>query len=84
MACSKIKVATIVPVFDTPSEFLREALDSIVGQTLDREKFELQIFVYDDGSQLEETLTTLQEYTSKGLMYVLIAMMHRILANEGH
>lgn len=71
MAVASTKVAVIVPVYDTPSAFLREALDSIVAQTLDRSKFELQIFAYDDGSQLPETLATLEEYASQGHMYAI-------------
>lgn len=75
MAVSSVKVATIIPVFDTPSEFLKEAIDSVLTQTLERTKFELQIFVYDDGSQLAETLTTLEEYEAKGLMYAIHSIL---------
>ena len=77
MAVASVKVAVIVPVFDTPSAFLSEALDSILAQTLDRSKFELQIFVYDDGSQLPETLSTLDNYAALGHMYAIQTLSMR-------
>ncbi|MBO4242104.1 MAG: glycosyltransferase [Clostridiales bacterium] len=54
-----IKVSVIVPVYNT-AEYLRQCLDSIVGQTLQ----EIEIILVDDGST-DNSMEILREYESK-------------------
>lgn len=64
------QVAVIVPVFNTPASFLREAIDSIAQQELSGSYFLLRIFIHDDGSTLSETVDVLAEYEKNSSLYV--------------
>lgn len=70
MTDKPVKVAVIIPVFNTPVEFLREAVDSITSQLINRDLYSLNIFVHDDGSSLPETISYLDECNKNGIMYV--------------
>ena len=64
------QVAVIVPVYNTPAAFLREALDSIAQQNIAGAHFLLRIFIHDDGSTVSETLDVLAEYEQNSSLYV--------------
>lgn len=57
----KYKVSVIVPVYNV-EEFLRECLDSLVNQTIDKE--EMEILCINDGST-DNSLEILREYEEK-------------------
>lgn len=57
---SNVKVSVVIPVYNTPPAYLRECLDSVVGQTLK----ELQIICVDDCST-DGSLEILKEYAQK-------------------
>lgn len=67
-----LKVAVIVPIYNTPSAFLTEAVESIVGQDLAGCKIQLRIFLHDDGSSIAETLGVLAEYEKNTALYVCL------------
>lgn len=56
---SKIKVSIIMPVLNV-SKYLKECMDSVIGQTLEQ----IEIFCVDGGST-DGSLEILQEYASK-------------------
>lgn len=70
MATDTIRVAVIIPVYNTPATFLQEALDSILTQTPTALNCELRIFLHNDGSNLPETVDTLKQYSEKYPSYV--------------
>lgn len=54
-----VKVSVILPVYNV-SEYLRQCMDSIVGQTLK----DIEIICVDDGST-DDSLEILKEYEAK-------------------
>lgn len=64
---SKIKVSTIVPVYNCEN-YLRQCLDSILGQTLE----EIEIICVDDGST-DNSLQILDEYAKKDARVKVLA-----------
>lgn len=58
----KIKVAIIIPVYNTPDRFLREALESCFNQ---ENSFQIRVFLFNDGSTETGTLQTISEFQSK-------------------
>lgn len=66
-----IKFSVIVPVYNTPTKYLRKCLDSILTQTYKN----IEILIIDDGSTSIETLNLLSELETKA------TVIHK--ANEG-
>ncbi len=62
------KVSVIIPVYNTPEGYLRQCLESILGQTLQ----ELQIICVDDCST-DGSLAILEEYAQKDSRILLVA-----------
>lgn len=60
---NKKLVSVIVPVYNTKVEFIKECLDSIVGQTLEKE--DIEIIVVDDCSPDKETLDFVKKLSLK-------------------
>ena len=61
---NKIEISVIIPVFNTKIQYLKEALDSLVVQTLPASDFEV-IFV-DDCSTEGETIEFVKDLEKKG------------------
>ena len=51
-------ISVLLPVYNVKSQYLKECLDSILGQEYDN----FEICVVDDASTLEETINTLKDY----------------------
>ncbi len=62
-----VKVSIIIPVYNCPAQFLRQCLESLVGQTLQ----ELQIICVDDCST-DGSLAIVEEYAQKDPRILLI------------
>jgi glycosyltransferase involved in cell wall biosynthesis len=69
---TSIKVAVIVPVFNTPSSFLQESINSIIGQEYNGLKLVIRLFIHDDGSTASETLDMLNNLEQSDSRYVNI------------
>jgi len=69
------KVSVVVPVYNS-AKYLRQALDSIVNQTLK----EIEIIVVNDGST-DESLNIIKEYVSKDCRIILIDQPNGGVAN---
>jgi O-antigen biosynthesis protein len=54
-------ISVVVPVFDPPERFLREALDSVLDQTYDR----FELCLVDDGSSSPAVREGLDEYAAR-------------------
>ena len=54
-------ISILVPVYNTPSAILRQALDSVLQQVY----HEWELCLADDGSTNEETLAVLEEYGAR-------------------
>lgn len=65
-------ISIVVPAYETPSVFLRELIDSVIGQTY--AKFEL---IIADGSSSQCVYETVCEYTDERIKY------HKISNNMG-
>ncbi|KKU54942.1 MAG: Glycosyl transferase, family 2 [Candidatus Moranbacteria bacterium GW2011_GWE2_47_10] len=50
-----------MPVYDVPDEFLRPAIESVLGQTF----HDFELLIVDDGSESEQCRKTLDEYAKK-------------------
>ena len=61
------KISVIIPVYNT-EEYLRECLDSVIGQTLK----EIEIICVDDGST-DNSLNILKEYAQKDERITILA-----------
>lgn len=61
MTQTSLKVAVIVPIYNTQVEFLKESIQSIFEQKQGKIAFVYKIFLYDDGSHQIETLQYLNE-----------------------
>ena len=48
-----MKLSIIVCIYNTPREYLRASLESIVNSTLDKYKGEYEIIIVDDGSSID-------------------------------
>jgi O-antigen biosynthesis protein len=55
-------LSILLPAFNTPTEFLRLAIGSVLRQTYPR----WQLCIYDDGSSNTDTLALLKEYAALG------------------
>lgn len=64
---NEIKISVILPVYNVKS-YIREALDSIINQTLK----EIEIICVDDGST-DGSLAILQEYQEKDARFLIIS-----------
>jgi glycosyltransferase involved in cell wall biosynthesis len=71
MAAQALKVAVIIPVYNTTELFLQESLDSILAQDQADLNLDIRIFIHDDGSSLPETASTLKHYQSRHPRYGL-------------
>lgn len=67
-----IKISVIIPVYNA-EKYLRECLDSVIGQTLQ----DIEIICVDDGST-DNSLSVLQEYAVKDARLKIVAQ-----ANQG-
>ncbi|MCR5272288.1 MAG: glycosyltransferase [Lachnospiraceae bacterium] len=65
-------ISIVVPTYETPEKFLRELVDSVLGQSYGN--FEL---VLCDGSNTDIVRETLTEYSDDRIVY------HKLLSNEG-
>lgn len=70
MMDEKIKVSVIVPIYNA-EKYLRECLDSIVGQTLKG----LEIICIDDGSE-DKSLDILRNYEQKDDRFTVLCQEH--------
>ena len=61
-------VSVIMSVYNTPAEFLNEAIQSIIQQTYDNFEF----IIINDGSSLKETLICLDQYRNKDSRVLII------------
>ena len=67
-----IKISVIIPVYNA-GKYLRECLDSVIGQTLQ----DIEIICVDDGST-DSSLSVLQKYAAKDTRLKIVAQ-----ANQG-
>lgn len=65
-----IKVSVIIPVYNT-EKYLRQCLDSVIGQTLR----EIEIICVDDGST-DGSLAILREYEAKDTRVEIMTQGH--------
>lgn len=70
MMDEKVKVSVIVPVYNA-EKYLRECLDSIVGQTMK----DLEIICIDDGSE-DKSLDILRNYEQKDNRFTVLCQEH--------
>jgi ubiquinone/menaquinone biosynthesis C-methylase UbiE/GT2 family glycosyltransferase len=54
-------ISVLMPTFNTPSRYLRLAIDSVLQQRFQ----EWELCIYDDGSSLAETIEVLKEYRGR-------------------
>ena len=62
-----IKISVIIPVYNA-EKYLRECLDSVIGQALQ----DIEIICVDDGST-DNSLSVLQEYAVKDARLKIVA-----------
>jgi glycosyltransferase involved in cell wall biosynthesis len=63
MANEAIKVSVVIPIYNTNGKYLRECIESVLGQTYPNNLYE--IIVVNDGSTNEDTLLILEEYKNQ-------------------
>lgn len=68
MSDASIRIAVIIPVYNTPATFLKESIESILSQDLNGLPVEIRTFVRDDGSTQRETVELLEQYASNPSM----------------
>lgn len=74
-----IKIAVIIPVYNTPASFLKESIDSILNQDCTGLHYNLRTFIHDDGSSLPEIAEVLQQYLFSSSKYVKILDLRYII-----
>ena len=67
------KVSVLMPVYNTKEEYLREAIESILNQTFT----DFEFLILDDGSDNQDTLDVLSDYSHKDQRIKLIKGEHK-------
>ncbi len=60
-----MKISVIIPTYNCPKDYLREAIESVLSQTLPP----LEVIVVDDGST-DDTQQFVSKYTASGVRYL--------------
>jgi GT2 family glycosyltransferase len=61
-------ISIVTPVFNTPAEWLREAIDSVINQAYEN----WELFLIDDGSTLAETIQLLRGIAQRDARIVVV------------
>lgn len=59
------KISVLMPVYNTPEKYLREAIDSILGQTYQ----DFEFLIIDDGSTEKHVKATVDSYQDSRIKY---------------
>ena len=67
------KISVLMPVYNTSAEYLQEAIESILNQTFT----DFELLILDDGSDHEDTLHVLSDYSQKDKRVKVIPGEHK-------